>query len=59
MPGVVEHDVISSGRALVGVTGDEPVEQHPGDYVGYPGDVAHLFRALEPDALAVPVSEHT
>ena len=58
MPGVVEHVVISSGRALVGVI-EEPVELHPGDYVAYPGDVAHLFKALEPDTLAVLVSEHT
>jgi quercetin dioxygenase-like cupin family protein len=58
MPGVVEHVVISAGRALVGVT-EEPVDLRPGDYVAYPGDVAHLFKALEPDTLAVLVSEHT
>jgi transcriptional regulator with XRE-family HTH domain len=58
MPGVVEHVVISAGRALVGVI-EEPVDLRPGDYVAYPGDVAHLFKALEPDTLAVLVSEHT
>lgn len=57
MPGVVEHVVLGSGRALAGVAG-EPVELAPGDYVAYPGDVAHVFQALEPDTRAVLVSEH-
>ena len=57
MPGVVEHVVLSTGRALVGVTG-EPVELAPGDYIKYPGDVAHVFEALEPATLAVLLSEH-
>jgi transcriptional regulator with XRE-family HTH domain len=57
MPGMIEHVVLSTGRALVGVA-DDPVELHPGDYVSYPGDVAHVFRALEPDTLAVLVQEH-
>ena len=57
MTGVVEHVVIGTGRALVGVTG-EPVELAPGDYITYPGDVAHVFEALEPGTLAVLLSEH-
>jgi transcriptional regulator with XRE-family HTH domain len=57
MPGVVEHVVISTGRALVGVAG-EPAEVSPGDYICYPGDVPHVFEALEPGTLAVLVSEH-
>ena len=57
MPGVVEHVVISTGRALVGVA-DEPMELGPGDYIRYPGDVAHVFEALEPGTLAVLLSEH-
>jgi transcriptional regulator with XRE-family HTH domain len=57
MPGVIEHVVLSAGRALVGVL-EDPVELRPGDYVSYPGDVAHIFRALEPDTTAVLVSEH-
>lgn len=57
MPGVVEHVVLSTGRALVGVL-DDPVELTPGDYIAYPGDVPHVFRALEPDTSAVLVSEH-
>ncbi|SCE41793.1 transcriptional regulator, XRE family with cupin sensor [Streptomyces sp. DvalAA-14] len=57
MPGVIEHVVLSSGRALVGLA-DEPVELDPGDYVAYPGDVAHVFRALAPDTVAVMLQEH-
>ncbi|MFG1811806.1 helix-turn-helix domain-containing protein [Streptomyces sp. NPDC049040] len=57
MPGVVEHVVLSTGRALVGIA-EDPVELAPGDYVAYPGDIAHVFRALEPDTLAVLVQEH-
>lgn len=56
-PGTVEHVVIGSGRALVGVA-EDPVELGPGDYIAYPGDAAHVFRALEPDTTAVLVSEH-
>ena len=57
MPGVVEHVVVGAGRALVGVA-EEPVELAAGDYIAYPGDVAHVFQALEPDTRAVLVSEH-
>ncbi|AXK33442.1 XRE family transcriptional regulator [Streptomyces armeniacus] len=57
MPGVVEHVVLCSGRAYVGLSAD-PVELGPGDYTAYPGDVPHVFRALEPDTRAVLVSEH-
>src|ERR1700758_381866 len=58
MPGVMEHVVLSAGRALVGVAG-EPVELGPGDYICYPGDIPHVFEALEPRTLAVLISEHT
>src|SRR5579863_5829691 len=58
MPGVTEHVVLGSGRALVGVAG-EPVEIGPGDYISYPGDLPHVFEALEPRTRAVLVSEHT
>lgn len=56
MPGIVEHVVLSSGRALVGLL-DDPVELGPGDYIAYPGDVPHVFRALEPHTMAVLISE--
>jgi transcriptional regulator with XRE-family HTH domain len=57
MPGVVEHVVLASGRARVGPT-EEPVEIGPNDYVAYPGDVEHVFEALEPGTVAVMISEH-
>ena len=57
LPGVIEHVVISTGRAEVGLI-DDPVELGPGDYVAYPGDLAHVFRALESGTVAVLVSEH-
>jgi transcriptional regulator with XRE-family HTH domain len=55
--GTVEHVVLSAGRALVGPT-EEARELRPGDYISYPGDVPHIFEALEPDTSAVLVSEH-
>jgi transcriptional regulator with XRE-family HTH domain len=57
MPGVVEHVVLSAGRALAGPM-DHPVELHPGDYIAYPGDQPHVFQALDPNTSAVLVSEH-
>jgi transcriptional regulator with XRE-family HTH domain len=57
MPGVVEHVVVSTGRARIGLS-EEPVELGPGDYAAYPGDLAHVFEALEPGTVAVLVSEH-
>lgn len=57
MPGTVEHVLLGAGRALAGPAG-APVELHPGDYVSYPGDAPHVFRALEPGTLAVIVMEH-
>jgi transcriptional regulator with XRE-family HTH domain len=57
MPGVVEHVVVAAGRAKVGLI-EDPVELGPGDYAAYPGDVAHIFQALEPGTTAVLVSEH-
>lgn len=58
MPGVVEHVLLTSGRALVGLT-SEPVELRPGDYVAYPGDLPHTFEALAPHTRAVLVTEHS
>ncbi|GAA2904718.1 XRE family transcriptional regulator [Streptosporangium fragile] len=57
MPGTAEHVVLGAGRALVGPV-EEPVELGPGDYVTYPGDAPHIFKALEPDTAAVIVMEH-
>ncbi|CRK58127.1 FIG01000794: hypothetical protein [Alloactinosynnema sp. L-07] len=57
MPGVVEHVVLVSGRALLGLA-DDPIEIGPGDYVAYPGDLPHVFEALQPGTTACMVSEH-
>ena len=56
MPGAVEHLVLSAGRAVAGPA-DDPVELAPGDYLRYPGDVPHVFRALEPGTFGVMVCE--
>lgn len=56
-PGVVEHVVLSRGRALAGPA-DDQVEIGPGDYLAYPGDEPHVFTALEQGTFAVLVSEH-
>jgi transcriptional regulator with XRE-family HTH domain len=55
--GTVEHVILSSGRAEVGPT-NSPVELGPGDYLAYPGDDDHIFRALVPGTTAVMISEH-
>nr|WP_239579257.1 XRE family transcriptional regulator [Microlunatus panaciterrae] len=57
LPGVIEHVVLGAGRALVGPT-EDPAELGPGDYIAYPGDAAHIFKALEADTFAVLVSEN-
>lgn len=56
MPGTIEHVVLATGRALVGPV-SEPVELAPGDYVAYPGDVPHLFQALEEGTTGILVSQ--
>ncbi|MEJ7649643.1 MAG: XRE family transcriptional regulator [Nakamurella sp.] len=56
-PGVVEHVILSRGRALVGPA-DDPVEIGPGDYLSYPGDEPHVFTSLRAHTFAVLVSEH-
>ncbi len=57
MPGTSEHLVLATGRALAGPT-DQPADLSPGDYISYPGDAPHIFRALEPDTTAVMITEH-
>jgi quercetin dioxygenase-like cupin family protein len=57
MAGVIEYVVLSQGRASAGPT-DAPIELSPGDYLSYPGDQPHTFRALETATVAVLVSEH-
>jgi len=57
MPGTTEHVVLSTGRAQIGPA-DQPADLGPGDYISYPGDAPHIFRALEPDTTAVMIMEH-
>lgn len=54
--GIVEHVVITAGRARVGPP-DEAVELGPGDYIRYAGDAEHVFDALEPGTVALLISE--
>ncbi len=55
--GTVEHLILGTGRVLAGPEG-EAVELGPGDYLRYPGDVPHVFDALEPGTLGVIIMEH-
>lgn len=55
-PGAVEHIIVTQGRALIGLS-DAPVALNPGDYICYPADKPHLFRALEPGTQALLVAE--
>jgi transcriptional regulator with XRE-family HTH domain len=57
-PGVVEHVVLTAGRALIGIAAD-PVELGPGDYICYPADVPHIFQALTPGTQAVELHEYS
>ena len=58
MPGIIEHVILSSGRALVGPA-SSPETLEPGDYLSYPGDQPHTFRALAPATSAVLIQEST
>ena len=55
-PGSVEHIIVTQGQALVGLT-EEPYVLNAGDYISYPADQEHIFRALVADTQAVLVSE--
>jgi quercetin dioxygenase-like cupin family protein len=55
--GTVEHLILGTGRVLAGPEG-EAVELGPGDYLRYPGDIPHVFDALEPGTLGVIIMEH-
>lgn len=55
-PGTIEHVVLMTGRAEVGPA-DAPIVLGPGDYLTYPGDAPHVFRATEASTSAVLISE--
>ncbi|MHA2790129.1 helix-turn-helix domain-containing protein [Corynebacterium sp. S7] len=54
--GTIEHIVVATGRVLVEVNGQR-YELGQGDYLRYPGDLAHTFEALDPGSTAVSVIE--
>jgi transcriptional regulator with XRE-family HTH domain len=54
--GSVEHIIVTQGKALVG-TIDNAQELMTGDYICYPADEEHLFKALEPDTMAILIAE--
>lgn len=58
LPGLIEHVIVSTGRALVGPTA-HPETLDAGDYLCYPGDAPHMFRALLPGTSAVLIQENT
>ena len=55
-PGSVEHIIVTQGRAMVGLI-DAAEELGPGDYICYPADQPHIFKALEPDTQALLIAE--
>jgi quercetin dioxygenase-like cupin family protein len=46
---------VTQGRALVGLL--DAAEELGGDYICYPADQPHIFKALEPDTHALLVAE--
>lgn len=45
-PGVVERVLVISGRMLAGPA-DNPTELGPGDFIRYPADRPHIYKALD------------
>jgi len=56
-PGVLEHLLVTSGRLLVGPLGDS-VELEAGDFVRFPGDIAHVYAPVGGSARAVVVMNY-
>lgn len=57
IPGTIEHMTVAAGRVRTGPA-DDPVDLGAGDYASFPGDVPHVYEALEPGSWAVLVMEH-
>jgi transcriptional regulator with XRE-family HTH domain len=57
IPGSVEHVIVAAGRVRTGPE-TEPIDLGPGDYVAFPGDIPHVYEALEPGTWAVLIMEH-
>ncbi|MDN5918779.1 MAG: helix-turn-helix domain-containing protein [Pseudonocardia sp.] len=56
-PGTTEHMLVSQGRWTAGPAGEE-VELDPGDYVTFPADRPHSYRALTGPASAALIMEY-
>ncbi|MGF1740286.1 XRE family transcriptional regulator [Vibrio profundum] len=55
--GVVEHIIITKGKATLGLVTDS-YELYEGDYISYPGDLPHVFEALQEGTCAILISEY-
>lgn len=55
--GVIEHVLIMQGSARLGLV-SESYELNEGDYICYPGDLPHMFEALQEGTRAILISEH-
>ena len=55
--GTTEHVLVTRGRLRVGPQ-EQPVDLEVGDLASFPGDVAHLYEALEADTDAVLIIEY-
>jgi transcriptional regulator with XRE-family HTH domain len=55
--GTTEHVLLVRGRLRVGPL-REPAVLEPGDLVSFPGDVEHVYEALEPETLALLLMEY-
>lgn len=56
--GSIEHIIVTKGKALVGLT-EAPEVLGEGDYICYPADQEHIFKALEADTQAILVAEQS
>ncbi|ROO32999.1 helix-turn-helix domain-containing protein [Salinisphaera orenii] len=54
IPGTVEHLTVTAGRMNAGPA-DAPVDLATGDYMRFPGDIAHVYTAVTEPAHAVLV----
>jgi quercetin dioxygenase-like cupin family protein len=55
--GVIESLIVTDGRLRTGPSSD-PVDLGPGDFIRFPGDVPHLYQALDAPAQGVLVMSH-
>ncbi|TVR36064.1 MAG: XRE family transcriptional regulator [Nitriliruptor sp.] len=56
--GTTEHVLVTRGRLRVGPR-EQPVDLEVGDLASFPGDVPHIYDALETDTKAVLIIEYS